>query len=48
MSNVYLSSDDLDNDGLIRNEMKRSVVRKEPELSWFEIGNRVHEFASGG
>jgi len=28
--------------------MKGSIVRKEPGLSWVEIGNRVHEFASGG
>ncbi|KAJ6360551.1 hypothetical protein OIU77_004546 [Salix suchowensis] len=34
--------------GLIRKEMDGSRVRKEPGLSWIEIENRVHEFASGG
>lgn len=48
MSNIYLSGGDFSNAGLIRNEMRGSIVRKEPGLSWVEIGNRVHEFASGG
>lgn len=48
MSNIYSSSGNFNKAGLIRNEMKGSSVRKEPGLSWIEIGNQVHEFASGG
>nr|CAN66904.1 hypothetical protein VITISV_025136 [Vitis vinifera] len=33
---------------LIRREMEGKIVRKEPGLSWIEVGNQVHEFASGG
>lgn len=48
MSNVYSSGGSYKEAGLIRKEMRGSRVRKEPGLSWIEIGNRVHEFASGG
>lgn len=48
MSNIYSSSGNFNKAGLTRNEMKGSSVRKEPGLSWVEIGNQVHEFASGG
>ncbi|KAF5460430.1 hypothetical protein F2P56_020295 [Juglans regia] len=48
MSNIYSSGSNFDKAGQIRNEMKGFGVRKEPGLSWVEIGNRVHEFASGG
>ncbi|KAK3229750.1 hypothetical protein Dsin_001631 [Dipteronia sinensis] len=48
MSNIYCSSGSFNKAGLIRKEMKGSRVRKEPGLSWIEIDNQVHEFASGG
>ncbi|XP_073271723.1 pentatricopeptide repeat-containing protein At1g71420 [Primulina huaijiensis] len=48
ISNIYCSSNNFDQGGLIRNKMNRFGVRKEPGLSWTEVGNRVHEFASGG
>lgn len=48
MSNIYCLSGSFNKAGLIRKEMKGSRVRKEPGLSWIEIENRVHEFASGG
>ncbi|WCJ34968.1 Tetratricopeptide repeat (TPR)-like superfamily protein [Euphorbia peplus] len=48
MSNIYCSGGSYKEAGTIRNEMKGSKVSKEPGLSWIEIGNRVHEFASGG
>ncbi|KAK0577065.1 hypothetical protein LWI29_027403 [Acer saccharum] len=48
MSNIYCSSGSFNKAGLIRKEMKGSRVRKEPGLSWIEIENQVHEFASGG
>ncbi|CAK7328807.1 unnamed protein product [Dovyalis caffra] len=48
MSNIYCSGGSYNEAGLIRKEMKGSRVRKEPGLSWMEIENRVHEFASGG
>ncbi|XP_044467551.1 pentatricopeptide repeat-containing protein At1g71420 isoform X2 [Mangifera indica] len=48
MSNVYCSSGSFSKAGLIRKTMKGYKVRKEPGLSWVEIENQVHEFASGG
>ncbi|KAK2660382.1 hypothetical protein Ddye_006915 [Dipteronia dyeriana] len=48
MSNIYCSSGSFNKAGLIRKEMKGSRVRKEPGLSWIEIDNQMHEFASGG
>ncbi|XP_024018046.1 pentatricopeptide repeat-containing protein At1g71420 [Morus notabilis] len=48
MSNIYYSSGKFNEAGTIWDEMKECRVRKEPGLSWIEIGNRVHEFASGG
>lgn len=48
MSNIYCLSGSFNKARLIRKEMKGSRVRKEPGLSWIEIENRVHEFASGG
>ncbi|KDO45471.1 hypothetical protein CISIN_1g043490mg, partial [Citrus sinensis] len=48
MSNIYCLSGSFNKARLIRKEMKGSRVRKYPGLSWIEIENRVHEFASGG
>uniref|UniRef100_A0A2P2PNB3 Pentatricopeptide repeat-containing protein At1g71420 n=1 Tax=Rhizophora mucronata TaxID=61149 RepID=A0A2P2PNB3_RHIMU len=48
MSNIYCSRGKHNKAGVTREEMKGSRVRKNPGLSWIEIGNRVHEFASGG
>ncbi|KAF7836476.1 pentatricopeptide repeat-containing protein [Senna tora] len=48
MSNIYSSSGSFIEASLIRKEMRGSRVRKEPGLSWIEIGKHVHEFASGG
>ncbi|XP_073041171.1 pentatricopeptide repeat-containing protein At1g71420 [Primulina eburnea] len=48
ISNIYCSSNNFDQGGLMRNKMDRFGIRKEPGLSWTEVGNRVHEFASGG
>ncbi|XP_008237768.1 PREDICTED: pentatricopeptide repeat-containing protein At1g71420 [Prunus mume] len=48
MSNMYCSDGNFGEAGLVRKEMKGSRVKKEPGLSWIEIGNRVHEFSSGG
>uniref|UniRef100_A0A6M2FBH8 DYW domain-containing protein n=1 Tax=Populus davidiana TaxID=266767 RepID=A0A6M2FBH8_9ROSI len=48
ISNIYCSGGSYNEAGLIRDEMNGSRVRKEPGLSWIEIENRVHEFASGG
>ncbi|KAM1456513.1 hypothetical protein ACFX13_034650 [Malus domestica] len=48
MSNMYCSDGKFGEAGLIRKEMKGSRVKKEPGLSWIEIGNQVHEFCSGG
>lgn len=48
MSNIYCSGGGYSQAGVMRKEMEGSRVRKEPGLSWIEIGNIVHEFASGG
>lgn len=48
MSNLYCFSGSFYEADLIRMEMEGSRVRKEPGLSWVEIENQVHEFASGG
>lgn len=48
MSNIYCSGGSFNEAGTIRKEMNVTGVRKEPGLSWIEIGNKVHEFASGG
>ncbi|KHN25594.1 Pentatricopeptide repeat-containing protein [Glycine soja] len=48
MSNIYSSGGSFTKAGLIRNEMSDFKVRKEPGLSWVEIGKQVHEFGSGG
>ncbi|KAK2975617.1 hypothetical protein RJ640_021062 [Escallonia rubra] len=48
MSNIYCSVGSFNEAGLVRKDMKGLRVRKQPGLSWAEIGNRVHEFASGG
>ncbi|KAI3907917.1 hypothetical protein MKW92_032204 [Papaver armeniacum] len=48
MSNIYSSNGSFKDAALIRKEMKGFKVRKEPGLSWIEVGNEVHEFAAGG
>ncbi|XVF47401.1 hypothetical protein PTKIN_Ptkin03bG0106100 [Pterospermum kingtungense] len=48
MSNIYCSGGSFNEAGTIRKEMNVSGVKKEPGLSWIEIDNKVHEFASGG
>ncbi|XP_022730284.1 pentatricopeptide repeat-containing protein At1g71420 [Durio zibethinus] len=48
MSNLYSSSGSFNEAGTIRKEMNVTGVKKEPGLSWIEVGNQVHEFASGG
>ncbi|KAL8108247.1 hypothetical protein AgCh_024625 [Apium graveolens] len=48
MSNIYCSSGSFGEAGLVRKKMEGQGVKKEPGLSWTEIDNQVHEFASGG
>ncbi|XVF04698.1 hypothetical protein REPUB_Repub05bG0107400 [Reevesia pubescens] len=48
MSNIYCSGGSFNEAGIIRKEMNGSGVKKEPGLSWIEVGKQVHEFASGG
>ncbi|GAB4845081.1 hypothetical protein Ancab_038487 [Ancistrocladus abbreviatus] len=48
MSNIYSSDGNFDEAGLLRKKMKVSRVMKRPGLSWIEVGNQIHEFASGG
>lgn len=48
MSNIYYSNGSFNNAAIVRKQMKGNKVKKQPGLSWIEIGNRVHEFASGG
>ena len=48
MSNIFCTDGHFNEARLIRREMEGKTVRKEPGLSWIEVGNQVHEFASGG
>ncbi|XP_068660393.1 pentatricopeptide repeat-containing protein At1g71420 [Aristolochia californica] len=48
MANIYCSKGNFSSAGSIRKEMKQWEAKKEPGLSWIEIQNRIHEFASGG
>lgn len=48
MSNIYCLGGSFKEAGHVRKEMKGFRVRKEPGLSFVDIGNWVHEFASGG
>ncbi|KAE8656678.1 Pentatricopeptide repeat-containing protein [Hibiscus syriacus] len=48
MSNIYSSGGRFNEARTIRKEMDGSGVKKEPGQSWIEVGNQVHEFASGG
>ncbi|XVE60018.1 hypothetical protein DITRI_Ditri05aG0093100 [Diplodiscus trichospermus] len=48
MSNIYCSGGSFSEAGRIRKEMNVTGVKKEPGLSLIEVGNQVHEFASGG
>ncbi|CAN8235539.1 unnamed protein product [Cochlearia groenlandica] len=48
MSNIYSAEGSFNEADKSRKEMETWRVRKEPGLSWTEIGNKVHEFASGG
>lgn len=48
ISNMYCSANSYNEGGFIRTKMNKAGVRKEPGLSWTEVGHRVHEFASGG
>ncbi|CAI9093204.1 OLC1v1028644C1 [Oldenlandia corymbosa var. corymbosa] len=48
LSNLYCSSGSFDNARLIRKVMEGLGIKKQTGLSWTEIGNQIHEFASGG
>ncbi|XP_018456091.2 pentatricopeptide repeat-containing protein At1g71420 [Raphanus sativus] len=48
ISNIYSAEGSFNEASKSRKEMETWRVRKEPGLSWTEIGNKVHEFASGG
>ncbi|KAI3684616.1 hypothetical protein L6452_33840 [Arctium lappa] len=48
MSNIHCSAGTFGESVDIRNQMNGFGVKKDPGLSWTEIGNRVHEFAAGG
>ncbi|KAL1542747.1 pentatricopeptide repeat-containing protein-like protein [Salvia divinorum] len=48
ISNIYCSANSFGEGGLIRQKMDKAGVRKDPGLSWTEVGHRLHEFASGG
>ena len=48
MSNIFCTDGRFNEARLIRRELEGKTVRKEPGLSWIEVGNQVHEFASRG
>ncbi|CAA0837700.1 Pentatricopeptide repeat-containing protein [Striga hermonthica] len=47
-SNIYCLFRNYDVGGSLRMKMNHIGVRKEPGLSWTEVGHRVHEFSCGG
>ncbi|KAJ9559724.1 hypothetical protein OSB04_004884 [Centaurea solstitialis] len=48
MSNIHCSAGTFGESVDIRNRMEGSGVKKDPGLSWTEVGTQVHEFAAGG
>ncbi|KAI4389361.1 hypothetical protein MLD38_001593 [Melastoma candidum] len=48
ISNMHCLGGRFDDAVLIRKEMEGARVRKEPGLSWVQVGKQIHEFASGG
>ncbi|KAL4570070.1 hypothetical protein LXL04_025721 [Taraxacum kok-saghyz] len=47
LSNMYASAKRWDNVGLVRKNMKKKRVKKEPGLSWIENQGQVHYFTVG-
>ncbi|KAH7651063.1 TPR-like protein [Dioscorea alata] len=48
MSNIYSARGSFSNAASFRKGMKVYGVKKDPGLSWIEIGNHIHEFSAGG
>ncbi|KAI3802447.1 hypothetical protein L1987_30579 [Smallanthus sonchifolius] len=48
MSNIMCSNGTFNEAVDLRAQMNWLGVKKDPGLSWTEVGNRVHEFAAGG
>ncbi|WOK91549.1 pentatricopeptide repeat-containing protein [Canna indica] len=47
MSNIYSEKGYLDDASFVRKTMEECGVRKEPGLSWIEIGKHIHKFSVG-
>ncbi|MED6135650.1 hypothetical protein PIB30_048692 [Stylosanthes scabra] len=48
MSKIYSSAGRFAEARLVKKKMRDSKVRREPGLSWVQVGMRVHEFCSDG
>ncbi|KAJ0985852.1 hypothetical protein J5N97_004208 [Dioscorea zingiberensis] len=48
MSNIYSAKGSFSDAASFRKGMKDYGVKKDPGLSWIEIGNHIHEFSVGG
>ncbi|KAL0921473.1 hypothetical protein M5K25_008549 [Dendrobium thyrsiflorum] len=48
MSNLYCATRSFGDAAFVRKGMKECGVKKEPGLSWIEVGDHVHEFSVGG
>lgn len=48
MSNMYCATRSFGDAAFVRKGMKECGVKKEPGLSWIEVGDHVHEFSAGG
>lgn len=48
MSNIFSAKGSFSNAASFRKGMKVYGVKKDPGLSWIEIGNHIHEFSAGG
>ncbi|CAN4078504.1 unnamed protein product [Withania somnifera] len=47
LSNIYSSAANWEKANMIRRNMKKIGVRKEPGCSWIEFGDEVHKFIAG-
>ena len=47
-TNIFCTYGHFNEARLISREMEWKTVRKEPGLSWIEVGNQLHEFVSEG
>ncbi|ESQ44886.1 hypothetical protein EUTSA_v10011046mg [Eutrema salsugineum] len=47
LSNTYREAGNIEAELYVRNMMNSHAMRKEPGLSWFSVGGKIHKFCSG-